>query len=1743
MSLVENQGLNEDETKHLLAGTSDSVHHDLFRHENASVDLLLKEMNFDPSSIVVSDDVPVSDMLSLNNSPTKPLNFPGSSQKPHIDTNKEYNSSSDTYTSETEQSPKNEETKITKPTTSSGAKDSSFHRNFDLDDSIEAQKTIARPTTQQEDEFSFVTPMTSAVDLSNPGANGESDSIPNYINASPSRSIMKKTQTSSPKKNVVFTNSNPEIHHYPDSVESASNNESFEASHNSTVQVTPISHGWSELNHDKSMSSDDESSTPPAPPPHSTKSYEELLNNHSESNPADDEIDPKTLNEVRLRHNSFSNLSLNEKLDLFLTNKNDNEPFNGSNTNDLDGHLNDLQSASQHKTNSNIHSLSLSLQNPKQEVENPLNALANADVELRSSGSSQSSLPSLRDHNRTLDSISNQPNPKSLQLNDGIKGFSDDLVEALIPTGRDHAPIKYEKEEEDEGLTIKSGRTQELSNFSQDTPQDSYDNSYDNNTEQSIMNLLKSASGNDLASTTPAGTHLVEKSLKPVENGNIKKELSSDEPLVPLEASHDVKVKDEPLDEHFDAPEELVNEERVKLETNNNGKIVKDLSSNDLKSYLAGPIEPKIKSEESVHRTIEKPQLSPVESSKTKDVKGRFTKSEEVDDDSSDSVRSDSSKMSIRFKYDSDWKLEDSHDGDNEDNEDYTINDVTVASLPVDKKFIDFEHLKRENPSVVFSGNESANVSQEFKDASDNLVAKTLAPPRAEAESKESDDDDDLENVLANSSNVAPPEEITLPPVEMNNYSSFDEITKTLDKVTYDQVIVKNPEAQFEESLSAEHEADPKPTNLFNIWHLQEKVKKDPKNRVRESLTKDGDISPFLATSTIGSKNSKFKIPASLQPKKFTDVVVKSRRVVSPGYEDLNVSQFLPELSQDSGFKEHFDFLEQSSLNYSNIPGDRRSITPLSFKNMLTNLDSDPNVIEPPLPPVRKGIRASNNVKLAPVKGKPARSKFKVPSFEIQRSTSALSPRDTYNDIFEDVVKQAPPTIKASGMKTLPSMDSEDVKRILNTKRVITQEEYSRAKLVGKNPKKNSVVEQPSDKYDDLQQHASICDISVDSSPMMEKQLTDNDSILPHLADELKKAPTALLLKEQYFNEDVFKGKEVSADIGTQPVRASSVVHRRLICNPVSQVFPEPDPELINTSPKDTVFKTPPRKNNNFEVRDELLDRFEYIASMAPNVTSPKKEIAVSSSQSAEGSPPKKPIKISSDLDDFSAPRKFKTVKIGSPLKLVKKGSSVKGVEVVKEVSSSRSQKSQGSFQGDEITNTKLRESPIKSESSEKSLETRTDILRRPNGTKSLDLEKEQHKASYVSMPSVYTNGTSQSTAVSTALQLNNFVGNEEHPQLTAANKKGTPPPALQERGRMFLRVVGFKNIELPHLKEHKANFSITLDNGVHCIRTPDYKLNSNNIPIGKEFELTVGESLEFILTMKASYEKPKGRLVEVTERKVVKSKGKIGRMFGSKEIVTTTKFVPVDVKDTWENKFAHDGSFARCYVDLEQYEAKITGKALSFDLTCFNEWETTPNVNGGKEPVRCKPYRIGQLEVKMLFVPRTDALEVLPTSIKSAYESIHELGHDLSITHEGFMHQEGGDCEIWKRRFFKLQGTSLIAHSEYSLKTRAKINLAKVVDVIYVDKENFNNSSANYRNFSDVLLVEHAFKIRFANGEIIDFGAPNKEQKNEWISIFERIVYRNRFRKQPWVKLMLQETGYISRKEAPKSNRSSMAF
>lgn len=1527
--------------------------------------MLLREINRDNLQDNLMSPSPEHFQSESNdgNSPIKPLKF--------IDHHKDNNSSSDTCISENDEN---------KPCLSQKHDDyDNFLFETPKNSTVNLNLIKSDQHTSITKEKSMVINIDEKIEILDT-IKISSTSI--NKNSSPNKSAMKKSSSFSPKK-VAFNRSDPEIHTYSANLHSDTSADIRPEPKNDDFHRN-FETSWNDV------SSND--STPPLPPSRSVTTFENLLNDNSNANY---NLDSSVLTDVKLKHHNFSNLSLNEKLDLYLSNNNNNAIEEGNfgnihSSHSLDYHLNNLQYAETSKANTNINNLSISLQNRHHLDQN---LYVKHELKRHSSGSSQSSLQSLREDNRVLNSNNTPIISEPIQLNDGIKGFPDKLANEIIPSTHSNS-VKLHKENE----------------FS-----DSFDKSYMSQSK-SIMNLLNSASNLDIAQVKikqeDDNLPVIEKTNEIV---SIVKQEFTDE----VDVARSLSIKSENYENAYNTHEEV----QVTL--------VSDFGRSATSLKLVSTEVPKI--EVSQTETL----------SQTQKINGETKLEHELDQND------ESTKESIRFHMDSDWKLEDSNDGDNEDNDGYS-NDFTAASqASILNKVCELLNTK--------SNETLGNSSTEFQDASQDLASRsTSTNPNVSL--------DENVNALANSSNVAPPEEITLPPIETNNYSSFEDVTKNINESSN----------SYEELLSAEHDKEPeKPSNFLSIWHLQELQRKHTNPRADEffKVINREDLKDESQAET--------PIPASLKLKRFTAVNVITRRVVSPDFEDLQISNFLPELSEDSGLDGHFNFIANNN-SFENNDAEK---TVFNTKDILTDTRRSKLTVPPKRRPVTtdfsvdKNSRSLNPNNLMTPRSlkfskqqeslfKKPKSKFKVPSFEIKRTDSLLSPtRDLYNDIFEDTVKN--PTIVGHGMKTLPSMDHDDVKRILTAKRVISQDEYSRFKLVEN--KKNSVVNLPAI-YNE--QHASICESST--IYLNKDTAEEEEEDISHVSQQMRQAPKPLISKDQFFHDyDLFNKKDHQANSSQSSSKVNSVIHETK-----SDIYAEPDFDtsidqsgktkfrIVKTASDDQFSKTPEVEYSNGQ-EDNTVDAKSKRNKTTSDKVQKKEDTPLTQSPS-EPSP--------GMMNTPTLSPKKKPIKIGSPLKSVKTGSSIL----------LESPKKRNADFGGELVNHKLRDSP-----------------RKPHA----ELVSE-HAPSTVSVPTVMTESTINKDNIS-------------HTYQASESCKDIKDEPLIDNGRLFFRIVGFKNIALNNFKDRNGEFTITLDNGIHSIKTPPYQLKSSNVLIDKEFELTVNGTLQFILTMKMRYEKPMGTLKEVRERKVVKAQNRLSRLLGQKDIVTTTRFVPVDIEDPWKNKFAEDGSFARCYIDLDQFGDKVTGQIGTFNINCFNEWET---IAGSKsEKLKGKPYVIGQLEVKMLFVPRTSLFEVLPTSMKSGFESIQQLKDEMNIYNEGYMHQEGGDCETWKRRFFKLYGTSLIAHSEFSHKTRAKINLSKVVDVIYVDTENKNNPK-NYRNFSEVILLDHAFKIKFADGEVIDFGPPNNVEKVQWIKLIEDIVGRNKFRRQPWVKLMLKQ-------------------
>ncbi|OAQ99772.1 hypothetical protein LLEC1_06793 [Akanthomyces lecanii] len=370
------------------------------------------------------------------------------------------------------------------------------------------------------------------------------------------------------------------------------------------------------------------------------------------------------------------------------------------------------------------------------------------------------------------------------------------------------------------------------------------------------------------------------------------------------------------------------------------------------------------------------------------------------------------------------------------------------------------------------------------------------------------------------------------------------------------------------------------------------------------------------------------------------------------------------------------------------------------------------------------------------------------------------------------------------------------------------------------------------------------------------------------------------------------------------------------------------------------------------------------------------------------------------------------------------------------------------------------------------------------------------------------------------------------------------------ERGRLFVKVMGVKDLDLPLPRNERTWFSLTLDNGVHCVTTSWLEL-ARNAPIGQEFELVVPNDLEFQLTLNVKIDKP-----AYLNYPVPSKSGKSKTSAFSKVFASPKKRKEIELRQREEDRIAKqhqealarqrngtpsayellsplvaevDGSFARSYVCLKEHENRCYGRPYMAEVVCFNEWaeeeaafaSSVKSKRGPGAVVRRAPYKIGKLELQLLFVPRPKNIsdDDMPKSMNACIRELRAAEERLARSWEGHLSQQGGDCPYWRRRYFKLTGARLTAYHEATRQPRATINLSNARRLIddrrtLTEKETTVKGGKRRRSaFAEeeegYMFVEEGFRIRFNNGEVIDFYADTAEDKEGWMKVLQDVIGR----------------------------------
>ena len=364
------------------------------------------------------------------------------------------------------------------------------------------------------------------------------------------------------------------------------------------------------------------------------------------------------------------------------------------------------------------------------------------------------------------------------------------------------------------------------------------------------------------------------------------------------------------------------------------------------------------------------------------------------------------------------------------------------------------------------------------------------------------------------------------------------------------------------------------------------------------------------------------------------------------------------------------------------------------------------------------------------------------------------------------------------------------------------------------------------------------------------------------------------------------------------------------------------------------------------------------------------------------------------------------------------------------------------------------------------------------------------------------------------------------------------------------------------------------------------------NAPIGQEFELVVPNELEFQLTLNAKLVKPAPKRVVESPTKKVQKPSTFSRVFASpkkrKELEQKQKQEEQRLAEqqqreaqakrastqptTWDllsPLAAEDGSFGRSYVCLKDHETRCYGRPYVVDVACFNEWATEEasfassgrSKRGNTTMQRRAPYKVAKLELQLLFVPKPKGAtdDNMPKSMNSCIRELKEAEVAVARNHEGHLSQQGGDCPVslskryyvdhkltafqyWRRRFFKLNGSKLTAYHESTRQPRATINLAnasKLIDDRRALTQKDTTAKGGKRRRSGFaeeeegyMFVEEGFRIRFNNGEVIDFYADTAADKEGWMKVLDACVGKeNDGAKSSWCEMVLKREESLRRK------------
>ncbi|PLW20701.1 hypothetical protein PCANC_07386 [Puccinia coronata f. sp. avenae] len=363
--------------------------------------------------------------------------------------------------------------------------------------------------------------------------------------------------------------------------------------------------------------------------------------------------------------------------------------------------------------------------------------------------------------------------------------------------------------------------------------------------------------------------------------------------------------------------------------------------------------------------------------------------------------------------------------------------------------------------------------------------------------------------------------------------------------------------------------------------------------------------------------------------------------------------------------------------------------------------------------------------------------------------------------------------------------------------------------------------------------------------------------------------------------------------------------------------------------------------------------------------------------------------------------------------------------------------------------------------------------------------------------------------------------------------------------GRVFIKLSKLVFRGLP-LSQPPAHFQVVIDNGLHNVRTPFYKLEPD-VTIGVEFELIRAKKLEFTLSFCVPLNEPMNAHLKppvppqplspprpISQAPPPPIPHSPKRLFGflgpskksSKQIIQG-KQQQIQAMEREKAALARQLAsrphplvglldrnhiIATAKVNFEQYAQESLGQWKHVVVSCMSAIEDP--IKAEMQMRRTFSGPVGQVSLECLSLPPIPKLPnaTIPNSGSECLKGLKIAEWWQEVWHEGVLSQLGADCPTWRRRTFKATGGSLFAYNDIMKKLSAEIRLTEVVSLqdcgsADIDENEQPKAKHSAINEQGEILPPFTFRLVFKDGSEILFHADNQTEFKRWKNVLKQLL------------------------------------